>query len=64
MERKTLAALGLQRLDFQPATVRQRIIPKRLRVQNKILDLEKQRLVEAATRNAVSTNTQIGIKVQ
>ncbi|KAF5384724.1 hypothetical protein D9757_006214 [Collybiopsis confluens] len=48
VERKTLKALGLSRLDFSPTTERygKKMIPKRIGIQEKILAEEKERLRE------------------
>ncbi|KAF5336837.1 hypothetical protein D9611_003209 [Ephemerocybe angulata] len=44
VERKTLLALGVERLDFKPTTKRKRIIPARVLLQQKMLEEEKARL--------------------
>lgn len=44
VERKTLKALGVERLEFKPTTERRRIVPKRVLDQNKMLEEEKRRL--------------------
>lgn len=48
VERKTLRALGVDRLDFKPTTERRTLVPKRVDVQNDMLEQEKRRLAEAA----------------
>ncbi|KAJ3736893.1 hypothetical protein DFJ43DRAFT_1110886 [Lentinula guzmanii] len=44
VEKKTLRALGVDKLDFHITTERQRMIPKRVDIQTKLLEEEKQRL--------------------
>lgn len=44
VERKTLKALGVDRLDFRPTTQRRRIIPKRVLIQQAMLEAEKKRV--------------------
>ncbi|KAJ4476676.1 hypothetical protein J3R30DRAFT_3292198 [Lentinula aciculospora] len=44
VERKTLKALDVDKLDFHITTERRRITPKRVEVQQKLLEEEKQRL--------------------
>ncbi|KAJ3807110.1 hypothetical protein F5876DRAFT_48737 [Lentinula aff. lateritia] len=44
VEKKTLKALGVDKLDFHITTDRRRMTPKRLGVQEKLLEEEKQRL--------------------
>ncbi|KAF9073822.1 hypothetical protein BDP27DRAFT_1360062 [Rhodocollybia butyracea] len=46
VEKKTLMALDMNRLEFRPTTQRRRIVPKRVQFQEKILEEEKQRLKE------------------
>ncbi|KAK7690249.1 hypothetical protein QCA50_006904 [Cerrena zonata] len=52
VERKTLKALGLERLDFKPTTERRRIAPRsgRIEIQKKMLEEEKRRLETLAGR--------------
>jgi hypothetical protein len=45
VERKTLKALGVEKLDFRITTERRRIVPKRLVLQRKILEEEQARLL-------------------
>jgi len=47
VERKTLKALGKDRLEFQLTTERRRIVPKRAIDQDKVLEEEKRRLIAA-----------------
>lgn len=49
VEQKTLKALGVERLAFSPATERRRVVPERVRIQQKMAEEEKARL---ATRKA------------
>lgn len=49
VERKTLRALGVDRMEFKITTERRRIIPKRLEGQKKILEEEKRRLAAMST---------------
>ncbi|KAH9933686.1 hypothetical protein B0H21DRAFT_759882 [Amylocystis lapponica] len=51
VELKALKALGVDRLPFKPTTERRRITPKRLLLQNKMLEEEKKRLTELANVN-------------
>ncbi|OCH88454.1 hypothetical protein OBBRIDRAFT_86989 [Obba rivulosa] len=51
VELKTLKALGVDRLDFKPATERRRIVPLRVALQQKMLEEEKKRLEELAQVN-------------
>jgi len=46
VERTTLRALGVDRYDFKPATERRRIVPERLKIQNKMMEEEKKRLAK------------------
>lgn len=48
VELKTLKALGVDKFDFKIATERRRIVPKRLVLQNKLLEEEKKRLAGLA----------------
>ncbi|RXW19989.1 hypothetical protein EST38_g5870 [Candolleomyces aberdarensis] len=50
VERKTLRALGMEKLDFKPTTERRRIVPARVLIQQKMLEEEKNRL-EARVEN-------------
>lgn len=52
VERKTLKALGVDRLDFKPTTERKKVVPKRVAVQNDMLEQEKRRLAAAAVAQA------------
>ncbi|KAK1232083.1 hypothetical protein PQX77_004801 [Marasmius sp. AFHP31] len=47
VERKTLKALGKDRLDFQITTERRKIVPKRAVDQGKVLEEERRRLMAA-----------------
>jgi hypothetical protein len=44
VERRTLKALGVGRFDFKPTTERRRIVPERVRIQQKMAEEEKARL--------------------
>ncbi|KAI0081608.1 hypothetical protein K474DRAFT_1252544 [Panus rudis PR-1116 ss-1] len=48
VERKTLKALGLDRLDFKPTTERRRIVPQRVLREQKMIEDEKRRLAMLA----------------
>ncbi len=50
VERKTLRALGVDRLEFAPTTERRRIVPARVGIQAALLEEEKRRLDEARAR--------------
>lgn len=50
VERKTLKALGLDKLDFRVTTERKRIVPARLLHANKMLDEERKRLGSVQTK--------------
>ncbi|KAF8078290.1 hypothetical protein FPV67DRAFT_1464832 [Lyophyllum atratum] len=52
VERTTLKALNVERLDYKITTVRQRIVPARATAQNKVLEVEKQRLAAAEKKRA------------
>lgn len=51
VELKTLKALGVDRLDFKPTTERRRVVPRRVLLQQKMLEDEKKRL-EALQKSA------------
>lgn len=53
VERKTLKALGLDRLEFRITTERRRIVPKRVGVQGKILEEERERLRMASEAGVI-----------
>jgi hypothetical protein len=44
VEKKTLKALGVDRLDFKPTTERRQIVPKRVLIQRAMLEAERKRL--------------------
>ncbi|GLB36443.1 hypothetical protein LshimejAT787_0307310 [Lyophyllum shimeji] len=50
VERKTLKALNVERLNFKPTTERRKVVPARVTVQNKVLELERRRLAGAEER--------------
>ncbi|GJE94201.1 hypothetical protein PsYK624_103690 [Phanerochaete sordida] len=50
VERKTLKALGVDRLDFKPTTERREIVPKRVLIQRAMLEAEKKRLEEMKSK--------------
>ncbi|KAI1794753.1 hypothetical protein LXA43DRAFT_994087 [Ganoderma leucocontextum] len=50
VERKTLRALGVDRLEFAPTTERRRVVPARIGIQAEMLAEEKRRLDEARAR--------------
>ncbi|KAJ2920218.1 hypothetical protein MD484_g83, partial [Candolleomyces efflorescens] len=52
VERKTLRALGVEKLDFKPTTERRRIVPARVLIQQKMLEEEKSRLEARAEDKA------------
>ena len=54
VERKTLRALGVERLDFKPATERRRIVPKRVLIQQAMMEAEKARLKLLAEQSGAS----------
>lgn len=54
VEKKTLKALGVDRLDFKPTTERRNIVPKRVLIQRAMLEAEKKRL-EALKGSAIDT---------
>lgn len=54
VERKTLRALGVDRLDFKPTTERRMIVPKRVLIQRAMLEAERKRMEALkATEGAV-----------
>lgn len=54
VERKTLKALGVDRLDFKLTTPRRRVVPERVRIQQRMAEEEKARL--EAQRNGTAAN--------
>ncbi|CAL1712495.1 unnamed protein product [Somion occarium] len=50
VERKTLQALGVDKLDFKSTTERRNVLPKRVELQNKMLEDEKKRLADLAAQ--------------
>lgn len=44
VERKTLSALGMEKFDFKITTERRLIVPRRVAIQNKMIEEEKRRL--------------------
>ncbi|KZT09288.1 uncharacterized protein LAESUDRAFT_735537 [Laetiporus sulphureus 93-53] len=46
VERKTLKALGVERFESKPTTERRRVVPRRVALQQKMLEDEKKRLEE------------------
>ena len=54
VERKTLRALGVDRLDFKPTAERREIVPKRVLIQRAMLEAEKKRLEELKAKKLVS----------
>ena len=52
VEKKTLKAVGVDRLNFEITTKRQRVTPARIARQQKLLEQEKARLEALAVRNA------------
>ena len=64
VERKTLKALGVEKLDFAPTTERKQIVPKRVLIQRAMLEAEKKRLEEMKLRNAaVDSDSPVPIAV-
>ena len=55
VERKTLKALGVERLDFKPAAERREIVPKRVLIQRAMLEAEKKRLEELKAKTAAAS---------
>ena len=55
VERKTLKALGVDRLDFKPMAERREIVPKRVLIQRAMLEAEKKRLEEMKLKSAQSS---------
>lgn len=52
VERKTLAALGVDKLDFQIMTARRRLVPKRVSEQQALFEAETKRLAELEAKRA------------
>jgi hypothetical protein len=52
VERKTLRALGVEKLDFKPTTERRTIVPARVLIQQKMLEEERSRLEARAENKA------------
>ena len=48
VEKKTLKALGVDRLDYRITTERRQVVPERIRIQQKMLEQEKKRLLAAS----------------
>ncbi|TFY60531.1 hypothetical protein EVJ58_g5093 [Rhodofomes roseus] len=53
VELKTLKALGVDRLDFKPTTERRRVVPRRVLLQQKMLEEERKRLEALKTTEQV-----------
>lgn len=51
VERKTLKALGVDRLDFKPTGERRQVVPKRVQIQKAMLELEMKRLEEVKRKS-------------
>ncbi|EGN98483.1 hypothetical protein SERLA73DRAFT_110000 [Serpula lacrymans var. lacrymans S7.3] len=51
VEKKTLKALGVDKLDFQIKTERREVVPLRVKIQQQMLEEEKKRLAELAKAN-------------
>ncbi|KIJ62599.1 hypothetical protein HYDPIDRAFT_114250 [Hydnomerulius pinastri MD-312] len=57
VEKKTLKALGVDRLDYKIAAERRQVVPERVRIQQKMLEEERKRLAElAAAKEAGASN--------
>jgi hypothetical protein len=54
VEKKTLKALGVERLDFKPTTPRRQVIPERVRIQQRMAEEEVARLKARAAQSAQS----------
>ncbi|KDR84828.1 hypothetical protein GALMADRAFT_217902 [Galerina marginata CBS 339.88] len=61
VERKTLKALGLEKLDFKITTERRRIVPARVLVQQKMIEEETKRLAALKLRES---GTSDGVEVK
>ncbi|CCM02483.1 uncharacterized protein FIBRA_04583 [Fibroporia radiculosa] len=61
VELKTLKALGVDRFDFKPTTERRRVTPRRVLLQQKMLEDERKRLEELAKAGA---NVDVGSAAQ
>ena len=48
VEKKTLKALGVDRLDFRITSQRRQVVPERVRIQQQMLEQEMKRLAEFA----------------
>jgi len=57
VEKKTLKALGVDKLDYKITTERRRIIPKRLIEANRLFEEEKKRLAELEASKAKTTSS-------
>lgn len=57
VEKKTLKALGVERLDYRITTERRQIVPERIRIQQQMLEEEKRRLAELTASKQHSTVT-------
>jgi len=57
VEKKTLSALGVDKLDFKPTTERRRVTPARVLIQQKMLEEERKRLEELKSRGSTATHT-------
>ncbi|KAB5591271.1 hypothetical protein CTheo_5274 [Ceratobasidium theobromae] len=58
VERKTLKELGVDRLEFSPSVPRQKIIPKRLDVQSKLLAEELERMKAYAAKHGTTIDSE------
>ncbi|GJE90534.1 hypothetical protein PsYK624_066750 [Phanerochaete sordida] len=57
VERKTLKALGVERLDFKPTAERRGVVPKRIAIQKAMLEAEMKRLEEMKMKSAQIAHT-------
>jgi len=57
VEKKTLDALGVDKLDYKITTERRRVVPKRLIEANRLFEEEKKRLAELEAKRAQQSAT-------
>lgn len=63
VERKTLKALGVDRLDFEPMAERREIVPKRVLIQRAMLEAEKKRLEEMKLKSVQASPASLPVPV-
>lgn len=62
VEKKTLKALGVERLDYRITTERRQVVPERERIQQQMLEQEKKRLAELTGSKQYLAATSLAIR--